>query len=171
MAATEAMKKAQKVFKDATKLSEIALIALDDMEAMVNTKGYEIYMGAWHGPLKEYNRETDEFENTDVCGVCLAGSVMAKRFVNNPKTQKGADDFGGKLSWKFSAINSFREGEINDALGMLNSPLRIEGELENDYQNIASSFSSYSNRMDKPLARRFVKAMRKVANELKGLGL
>jgi len=47
------------------KLSDIILIALEDLRKVERSKKYKVYMGVWHSP-------------NGVCSVCFAGAVMSQ---------------------------------------------------------------------------------------------
>lgn len=160
---------ARAAFKKATKLSEIALLALDDMEGIIALDEYGIYMGDWHTPLRDCDKETGTSAPTGKCGVCLSGSVMAQRFVGNPNRRVNPEELGTKIESKLLAINEFRVGDINEALNDLDSPLRLVNHESERFEEVAADFSG--GYMDKKEAKRFVKTMRKVANELAGMGL
>lgn len=84
------------------KLSELIMIAINDLKACEKDPDYVIDMSEWHHPVG------------DKCHVCLAGAVIAKtcdasRFQRHKPEN---DELGNKLK----ALNSIRQGLILQAV-------------------------------------------------------
>lgn len=158
MTPKQEMAKARKQFEKATKLSEIALLALDDMEKIIASPVYSINMLEWHA-----------MDELGKCNVCLAGSTMAQRFIGDPTRSASPEDFSEKTENKLLALNHFRIGGINHALEELGGDLRISEYANQRFANAARDFGRCS--FNKREAKRFVKNMRKMAVKLQGMGL
>lgn len=153
----------QKKFEAATKLSEIAEMACDDFEGVLNNPQYTIYMNSWHVP--EDNK----------CSVCLAGSVMAGRGYLKPTEDYDYcfDRFSGTaVDRKFEALDSLRSGDVFEALEYLGledtMPYERSEAIEDDVKSIIGKFRDASNRRE---GRAFLGRLRKVVDLLKREGL
>ena len=89
------------------RLSDLILVALEDLEKVEASSRYEIRMDIWHLPC------------TDYCGVCLAGSVMAFSLGADPAVLIQPHDFPPSINAKLCALNSVRAGDISLALEVL----------------------------------------------------
>jgi hypothetical protein len=87
------------------KPSELLTLALADLAKVERSKRYKVNMSNWHVPIR-----------TDLCQVCLGGSVLAKS-LNYPfnlefKTNLVPDS----VIEKVVALNRFRVGDVSRAL-------------------------------------------------------
>jgi len=86
------------------KLSDLILVALEDLERAEASSRYKVTMGTWHLPGR------------DRCGVCLAGSVMAFSLGADPGAPTLPRDYPRCIDSKLYALNMVRGGEISAAL-------------------------------------------------------
>lgn len=110
------------------KLSDLILVALDDLEKVENDPRYDINMGWWHRP-GVYNQK---------CLVCLAGSVMAKSLGTSPERTRYPNDFDDKTEAKLDALNWARVGDVDYALHHLDVP-------QSSYTSFNRSVVDYSD--------------------------
>lgn len=84
-------------------LSDMILLALDDLRACAEDPQYTINMGVWYyrGPF--------------TCYVCLAGAVMAQRFIDLPADTEVNPMFLSQ-GHKFEALNHARCGDLDWAI-------------------------------------------------------
>lgn len=129
------------------KPSELIRLALGDLEKCENDSRYGINMSTWHS-----------LDETGLCEVCLAGSVMAQTLNYSPKDNifdvcSIPDGWGQRLV----ALDYFRKG-------MIEGGLRLMG-LKSD---------KYLDRMIYPYRQdrdNFQKNMKQLANDLEENGL
>ena len=87
--------------------SALIRLALADLDKAEQTPGYEIDMDRWHSP------------QDGKCLICLAGAVMAFS-LNTPKEKCYSDtSFSRTSEQAFSALDSFRAGDIPSGLYVL----------------------------------------------------
>jgi hypothetical protein len=119
------MEKKERTLPD--KPSELILIALKDLESCIEDDRYVIDMGEWHG------RQT----NAEKCSVCLAGAVMAKSMDSDIDITLLPSGFDAPNSYKFSALNAVRQGDVETYLQRLQSAGCIsESEFEMAFEKI-----------------------------------
>lgn len=112
---TKKLTKVQKMareFERAKKLWKVHALALADLKSAERSKSCVVDMNTWRHPATGPGEK---------CVVCMAGSVMRRRY---PKVKNsfdddgeiGPSDFPKELSAKFSALDSLRTGDIYSAL-------------------------------------------------------
>lgn len=91
------------------KMSELILLALRDLKKIEKLKSYEVDMREWHtAPEDTYGESTK-------CQVCFAGSVIS-RTLKMPKNKTvDMSMFSNKMSNKFYALDSLRQGYVGSA--------------------------------------------------------
>ena len=124
------------------KLSDLILVALDDLEKVENDERYTVNMDWWH-------------RSGDTCLVCLAGSVMAKSLDVSPDRTRFPNDFDEKTEAKLDALNWAHVGDVDYALHHLDVP-------QSSYTSFNRSVVDYS---DDP--EQFKADMREIAAVLK----
>lgn len=136
------------------KMSSLLLLALADLERTEQDSRYTILMSQWHNPSA-----------IGPCEVCLAGSVLAQRFLNPSedylshmcKLKIDAGDVRNKLS----ALNFLRQGYVLSAAGRLNL-LSFDDTSFGKFDREIVSYSTDS--------KKFKQQLRKLANDLKKHG-
>lgn len=105
-----------------SKLSELIIVALQDLRKAEKSKHYVIDMGTWHQPNGH-------------CSVCFGGAVMAGTF-KMPRTLSIAPyHFRVKISNKLSALDSLRTGRIVAAASLIHltaKQVRLAQEVEHE---------------------------------------
>lgn len=94
------------------KMSDLLDTAVDDAMAAEKTKGVTLNMGQW------------ATRHADTCYVCLAGSMMLKRFDLSQQpidTEVTPDDLPKRLNNAMNALHSLRGGETKAAFKQLRS--------------------------------------------------
>lgn len=88
------------------KLSTVIRAAVADMKTVQRDKRYKLMMFTWHAlqPLLH-----------DVCGVCMAGSIIACRGGATPTASVHPSDFDPATKYKLYAVDSVRQGNIRGA--------------------------------------------------------
>jgi hypothetical protein len=87
------------------KLSELIIVALEDLAKVKNDERYRISLGEWHLP------------EDGVCSVCFAGAVIAGRCApDSTKKTIWPDSFGRSIELKLEALNDIRLGSLISAL-------------------------------------------------------
>lgn len=102
--------------------SDLLRLAVDDLTRVEADSRYRVDMGFWHKPT------TSPDNGGVVCGVCLAGAVMAKSLeaeINVSASPVNADD---KTYNQLEALNSFRAGHYVSAVHKLNYARCIDNE-------------------------------------------
>ena len=89
------------------RLSDLILVAVEDLEKVEASSRYKVSMHCWHLP------------HTDHCGVCLAGSVMAFSLGADPDVSIMPHSFPPNINAKLRALNLVRGGDISFALETL----------------------------------------------------
>lgn len=99
------MKQRARMKKLPDKLSELILLALDDLELCEADPRYVIDMGFWHLP---------NFPEDGQCSVCLAGSVMSQTL----KVRIGTNKCPSNTSQhhKLRALDYIRRGDLPTSL-------------------------------------------------------
>lgn len=94
--------------------SILIFMAIEDVKWIEKSKQYTIQMNEWHTP------ELLSIRGGKVCEVCLAGSVMVRRFPrkNDHKLCRTPGQFGDHNNNIFRALNLLRTGNIT---GFVNS--------------------------------------------------
>jgi hypothetical protein len=89
------------------KLSELILVALEDLAVVKTDPRYEIDLTTWHAPD----------EHNGLCSVCFAGAVIARQ-LSPDETTKALEpsDFSEADAEKLRALNEIRMGSIEEAL-------------------------------------------------------
>ncbi|KKL08211.1 hypothetical protein LCGC14_2578130 [marine sediment metagenome] len=156
------------------KPSDLIKLAVDDMIAIERRTRYRIVMCDWHCP------EGDAGAGTDVCEVCFAGSIMARRTKEaGHRTCLTNSSFSADDSNKFIALDSFRRGDIRDGLRrIVPREFYVKGEggvwidsvmlktFGNDHWNWGDFvYASYNN--DR---RQFIRCMRFLIRKFKAAG-
>lgn len=81
------------------KLSELILVALEDLEKAEKHPDYHVDMGLWHCPNGR-------------CSVCFAGSVMAFGLGVSHNSRAYPSDFSPQVGDKLSKLNYIRAGIV-----------------------------------------------------------
>lgn len=77
------------------KLSDVIMVALEDLVKAERSKRYKVNMDHWHAPNGK-------------CSVCFAGAVMAKCDGVRPSEYIGPSDFSGRSERALRALNFVR---------------------------------------------------------------
>ena len=133
------------------KPSELIRLALHDLELCEKDKRYLIDMDDWH-----IN------DTSDLCCVCLAGSVMAKSLKANFYATLGPEIYNKSTKLKLFALDDFRTGDIRDGVEIL---FRITKNSQVDLPP-DRDICDYDKDPNK-----FKRDMRKLANEFESVGL
>lgn len=88
------------------KPSELIRLAIKDLEACEKSDAYTTDMLVWHRPSTENEK----------CIVCFAGAVMANTLGADPKTRVEPPHFGEDIEAKLDALDSFKCGEVEEAM-------------------------------------------------------
>jgi hypothetical protein len=103
--------------------SKLIRLALHDFRKIEKDKRYKIDMGNWHSPgLIGEGRHTRQ-----VCQVCLAGSVMARRGGCRPKEEFSVWRMHDTNWDALDALDSFRTGHVAEALDVLGYDMPEKG--------------------------------------------
>ncbi len=109
--------------KLADKPSDLLEQAMEDLEKTEKSEKYKVDMGLWHRTIDEddvrYSSEDYKKEDIGRCAICLAGSTMACRLGIAHDISASPSDFDNSIKYKLMALDSFRVGSIEDALGWL----------------------------------------------------
>lgn len=134
------------------KMSELLKLAMKDLAKVEKQKKkYDIYMHDWYIPKDEFYKEK--------CQVCLAGSVLATTCKlgdsANFNFENNSNGLPQSLERKLVAINALRVGEVQEAFGILNPLLNLEGLDRNiiDYQTSKKLFKKEINQLIKDLEK------------------
>ena len=134
------------------KPSELIRAALQDLSAIENNPSYVVNMEVYHTPYKDDDNR---------CHVCLAGSVMANRFKENPLRQLFPIIYDTVIFSKLVALNEFRLGnifqglcvlDIFDARMLFDSPLPVKWDItpyEVNPLNFKYDMYTLADRLDK----------------------
>jgi len=87
------------------KLSDIILIALEDLRKAERSKKYKVNMNIEHRP-------------NGVCQVCLYGSIMAQCDGVDETMTVGLDDFSNRECYIFDALDWLRQYDFETMLGL-----------------------------------------------------
>ncbi len=138
--------------------SELIRIALDDLKKVEKDSRYVVDMRRWHMPD----------ERRDPCSVCLAGSVIAKTFNEDPRIYLSPSSYDIKLENKLLALNYFRVGDVSVAFTRLAYNNADYCKKDFSYSNggvFDRNIESYTR--DR---KQFHKDMRKLARDLERAG-
>ena len=91
------------------RLSELLLVALEDLEKIEANNLYRVNMNIWHDPIPKANGE-------DGCLVCFAGGVMAYSLGASPEATMRPGIYTNAVRDKLYALNVLRVGMVGDAL-------------------------------------------------------
>ena len=136
--------------------SDLILAALGDFVSLLTEPGYAVDMDIWHQPTTNVFDPGDE-----ICKVCFAGAVMAKRLEVGEYKQPDPLHFSDKISNKLFALDCFRRGYAH-------SGLRCLGCLENPGKVPYYKYPIPEYGPENP--HLFVEAMRGLTYELKECG-
>jgi hypothetical protein len=119
------------------KLSELIVVALDDLEKVRADERYAVNLDYWH-----VSKNSNASPTPGKCVVCFAGAVMAGTLGLNPEESCGGtvERFGADSSDKLSTLDLLRMGCVNDGLGVW--PGGLPEAVENDFAH-APSISEY----------------------------
>jgi len=92
-------------------MSALLRLAVSDAQKCEADPSYVLEMAVWHQPTKR--------DGAAVCGVCLAGSVMAQSFGCSPKERAYLEEFGEEDSAKLDAVDDMRMGCFDNAVDNL----------------------------------------------------
>jgi hypothetical protein len=136
--------------------SKLIRLALHDFRKIEKDKRYRINMGDWHSP-----RSIGEGRHTrQVCQVCLAGSVMARRGGCRPDEEFSVWRMHDTNQNALDALDSFRIGNVVEALYVLGYDMPEKGLRAHE------RITPYCINPGK-----FKRDMRKLATRLKKAGL
>lgn len=146
------------------KPSELITVALADLRKVErrSSNTYKINMGVWHEPFPEDG-------GTSQCSLCLAGSVMSASLGLPGDVSSCPSDWPVKIRNKLIALNSFRVGDVMDGLETLGLLDKAYNKLEGD--DYTSSWMNRYHSRYQVNPRKFYKNMRKLARDLKEIGL
>ncbi len=139
-------------------LSELIIVAVNDLEKCEIDPNYVVDMDTWHSDFNVDNHP---------CHVCLAGSVMAKTVGYKISTEyDGAyHEFSDRSN--FEALNQIRQLSIASALEWFGDENNAKTEeIEDDILELIDEKRGYSDCPDT-----FKANMRFIASELKKIGL
>ena len=88
------------------KLSDVILLALEDLRKVERSKKYNVNMGNWHDP-------------NGACSVCFAGALISQSDEATPEKHLEPDDFEPEDEIKFYALNHLRCYEFEDMLDVI----------------------------------------------------
>lgn len=91
------------------KPSELIRLALGDLDKCEKSDDYAIEMEDWHAPNEE----------TGVCEVCLAGSVMAQTLEIDKAKSVSTCDLEKKWENRLDALEEFRVGRIHSGIAIM----------------------------------------------------
>jgi len=83
------------------KPSELLKLAMKDLGKCERSPKYNVHMMKWHSGFER-----------EACYVCLAGSVMAKTFNEDPKTEHHPGDYDNKTAMKLHWLDDARMGRV-----------------------------------------------------------
>lgn len=111
-------KRYRKMGRLPTKLSALILVALHDLEEVEKDKRYVVNMDKWHTPVRYWKPRTayQPLTPVNVCHVCFAGSVMARRDSLKPQMNAFPENFSRTVQKRLLALNSVRTGAVASAL-------------------------------------------------------
>jgi hypothetical protein len=141
-------------------LSELTLLAVNDLKAARKTRKYEIYMGQWHAP---YDGK---------CSICAAGSIMAITLKSDPDERLSPNSFDDDTRRKLEAVNDLRCGAVGEAFLCLKSVYfstdldEADQELYWKYEALDRDVPTFNPHDPRP----FYRAMEKLAADLKEAG-
>lgn len=142
------------------KLSNALLIALDSLNECEQHPNYEIDMGRWH--------ELDYQAHTNICLVCLAGSLIAKCLQFPFESTIFPAHFKPELCKKLKALDYLRTGKIYKACVWW-----LWYEKWNDKAEIATLDKKYLDQVidyhHSP--KKFKIKLREIARDLQKIGL
>lgn len=155
--------------------SKLILIALGDLEKMERAKGYQIDMEVWHDPDPHGVVAAAQVENKDakseVCSVCLAGSVMVCSLGNKNKNKTlSPHKFSTRLAGQLEAINHFREGAVEEGLMEMKLWYKLSPEMQ-AYASGSGGSGDYNIADYADNKKQFKKDMRALAERLAVVGL
>jgi hypothetical protein len=139
------MKNAKHTFRLPGKPSELIRVALADLEKVEKNPRYIINMDIWHSP---------KFSDKKLCGVCLAGSIIACRSGYTPSKTLSYKDLPNQK--KMSALNYFRKGDIVEGCEELGLKCKMSARPISKYEHNAGAFKQ---------------DMQTLANDLEAYGL
>jgi hypothetical protein len=134
------------------KLSNLILIALDDLRKAERSRDYKVDMYSWHQP-------------NSVCKVCFAGSVMAFSLGTDSNTYTSPSRFAKKTMGKLFALDDVRSGDFDAAMLNMDKSVKAADKAQEATRDIVVPEYSSTNRL------RFHKVMRKAAKALAKVGL
>ena len=132
------------------KPSELIRLALADLRKCEADPRYVIDMAEWHRPV-----------TSELCSVCLAGSVMARSLGRDIWIDLVPSTFESDTRNKLHALDYFRSGHVGLALATMKAPEEIISRIEFD-RKITPYDSS---------VMRFYKDMARLADDLEKAGL
>lgn len=89
------------------KMSDLILLALDDLAKVEKDKRYHVDMWTFHE------------KNGDKCDVCFAGSVMAMTLGKKINHRAFPDSFPEDTRWKLVALDELRMGNVGNAADLM----------------------------------------------------
>ena len=96
-----------KNFANTNSMTDLMIIALDNMEALIDDPVYNFGSDLWHEPMGNF------------CQVCLAGSIMANRLGANASYSMDPMKYSDDIRKKLCAIDALRSGHISLAWSYL----------------------------------------------------
>ncbi len=141
------------------KLSELILVALEDLEACEADPKYKINMDVWYEPKGKR------------CHVCFAGAVMANKA---PKVNLSAGlgpEFFGAEEDKFLALEEIRRGNFEGAISLLYKKHPKEFGLPSDFNETHEpGIGRFSYKRNLPKWKRYMQDIAGILAEDMNLG-
>lgn len=143
------------------KLSDLILLALDDLAKVERSKKYQVNMGTWHDP-------NFDDQSQYPCQVCFAGAVIAKTLRTEPNREATPEDFPPPTSNRLLALDALRSGNLYAALLNMGLPFLKAGVVADAAESLRLMDQLTPYEFDR---RGFKRSMRKVAAFLQERGL
>lgn len=134
--------------------SDLILAALEDFMGLLTEPDYVIDLEIWHQPAVNVFNPDEE-----ICKVCLAGAIMAKRLGVKKHEHSSPQRFPIETSHKLCALDYFHRGEVTKGL------LSMGNSGKAPYERYPIPEYDPEN------PHLFVEAMHQLAHELKACGL
>lgn len=98
------------------KLSELILVALEDLQVVISDDRYTVDLDDWHSP--------DIGDEHGTCYVCFAGAVIARRLSPAQAAEViEPNDYDEHTKYRLHALNEVRRGNIAAAIWRLEQRL------------------------------------------------
>lgn len=133
------------------KPSELLTIALESLDEVKRDKRYVIDMASWHTP------------SGDVCYVCLAGAVMARK-LNVPFNRYVLPSYFDDDTYaKLQGLDKIRDGRLRLAFNYMQIPInKLTAELEEKYESCNMPWYGYNSSLWRKKIKSLIKDLRKI---------